>query len=524
MASTLNIDLQALALSITADTEIRIPQGFVKSTTNPWSPGNGPVNAFQSIFFRVPSVNAQPTFTTSVTVPNPIIGIPNPPLTMDATTSTTVNNITMGRGASSTMASTIIMTMDYPIVILGPVDMVSSSSSSITGITIETPTTSNFDISRAYEENAFSNIFSSNPPTIVDAESAGDTYEVFLSVNSGFIKTGSATYPYPTNITLSGSKESINTSLSNGSVEYVPLGETTSSVTFTYTVKKNTYTFDSGTFTASGTAGSTVHPEEGLYSSGDTLTFTDAMVARMKLGYTKADVLVVGGGGGGGPQQTTTNFHGGGGGAGGLVYYSELDFTEAIDQYSLTRFEFTAGTGGIGTTSADAFGFGGNQSTIIGYDVSNTATTMISAYGGGGGGRGASNGIQGGSGGGAGYPGVSFATSGGASFNSLINGYFQSISGTKYTTKTTRNFPGESLDNTGNTLPNNYAGDGGGGTGVSYDITGSTVTYAEGGPGGGQGLTDTGNPGCGGAGAVSGSFQPATDGHDGVSYLKIYKL
>jgi hypothetical protein len=206
------------------------------------------------------------------------------------------------------------------------------------------------------------------------------------------------------------------------------------------------------------------------------------------------DTLVVAGGGTGG---VVTSNRGTGGGAGGLIYITSFPITPG------TSYTVTIGAGGA--SSSGTVAANGVNSSISG------AGRTLTAIGGGSGGYGDStnNGGIGGSGGGQWYPGYA-----GAASNQPVN---TSDGITTYSTTGWGNAGGTSSS----TQPYGSGGGGAGGAGgnwngangpvgglgKSYDISGTSRTYAGGGssagypPGGGTVVFDNTNyGGLGGGG------------------------
>ena len=200
------------------------------------------------------------------------------------------------------------------------------------------------------------------------------------------------------------------------------------------------------------------------------------------------ELLIVGGGGGGGGS-TSSNGGAGGGGAGGLLYYSSYPTSAG------TKYIVTVGAGGTGQ----------NASTVAnGSNGNNSVFGSIVAFGGGGGsyGNGDGTGNNGGSGGGGGYRVYNTAANGGTGISGQGNngGGVSSVSAS--------GAGGGGAGGVGQSNTGSGGGIGGdGGVGLTYAITGSSVTYATGGRGGtqpitvGAGITNTGN---GGSGAYAG--------------------
>ena len=211
---------------------------------------------------------------------------------------------------------------------------------------------------------------------------------------------------------------------------------------------------------------------------------------------TLCDILIVGGGGAGG-----YSYVGGGGGAGGFVYVQNITLNGS--------YTIKVGKGGAITTGN---GNNGENSSIIGPNVS------YIALGGGGGAGGSVNGVvsgignNGGSGGGGSYRALNQVPgSGGTSTQFSTYGYGNGGNGGSYGS------------------PWSYGGGGGGaggsvsgtsGTGANglpNTITGVSVTYAGGGGAGGDGTTPfQGGSGGGGRGATGDGVFVPTAGTDGL--------
>ena len=222
--------------------------------------------------------------------------------------------------------------------------------------------------------------------------------------------------------------------------------------------------------------------------------------------------LVVGGGGPGG------YYAGGGGGAGGLIYNTALTVTPGAD------YAINVGTGGVASASANAYGFNGGDSSVVGTGVN------IVAVGGGAGGNGKHNnqteklaGVDGGSGGGSAwalYAAGSGTAGQGNAGGTVPDGQFQQnlAAGGGGAVAV-----GGSVEYSGN---DTAKGTGAGGSGLTCDITGESLYYAGGGGGGGRLYstnlgTGTAGSGGNGGGGTGGQYnnaegsQFASDGVDG---------
>ena len=197
------------------------------------------------------------------------------------------------------------------------------------------------------------------------------------------------------------------------------------------------------------------------------------------------ELLIVGGGGGGGGS-TSSYGGGGGGGAGGLIYYSSYPVSAG------TKYTVTVGAGGTGqNASTGANGSNGNNSVF----------GSVVAFGGGGGsnGSGAGTGNNGGSGGGGGY----------RVYTTVANGGFgvtgQGNNGGGVSSVSASGAGGGGAGGVGQSNTGSGGGAGGvGGVGLTYAITGSSVTYAAGGQAGaGAAVPGSANTGNGGAGTYA---------------------
>ncbi|MCK9446409.1 type II secretion system GspH family protein [bacterium] len=192
-----------------------------------------------------------------------------------------------------------------------------------------------------------------------------------------------------------------------------------------------------------------------------------------------AEVLIVGGGGGGGVGRSDgySGVKGGGGGAGGVLYGTLTGLTGSYD--------VTVGSGGASVSSSTIY------TSATGKSGTNSSIGSFIAYGGGGGGVGGAasgnqaytSGLDGGSGGGSGN-----------------NSYYGTAIGDA--TQTSQS-PLIGYGNNGGITGGGGGGAGGvggtgnwvGGVGMSFDITGSAVTYATGGGPAAAGANNTGNGG-----------------------------
>lgn len=231
----------------------------------------------------------------------------------------------------------------------------------------------------------------------------------------------------------------------------------------------------------------------------DTYTFAPPSYA------STVRALVVGGGGPGGYQA------GGGGGAGGYIYDAALAVSSA------NAYTVHVGAGGVASTSHDAYGSNGGDSSIVGGSVN------VVAVGGGAGGNGNTHrtGAAGGSGGGSSLKAeaVGAGTSGQGHSGGLGNEQ------TALANRLAGGGGGSGAAGGDATLTGATHNPGGGGKGTECDITGVSTWYAGGGGGGGgfyngkQDAAADGGLGGGGAGSrkpASGSVELAGDGVDGL--------
>jgi hypothetical protein len=223
------------------------------------------------------------------------------------------------------------------------------------------------------------------------------------------------------------------------------------------------------------------------------------------------EMLLAGGGGGGNDNG------GGGGGAGGLV----IDTSYV---YNGTTYDIVIGQGGTASQAQDTRGVPGSNTTI-----SQSGTVIYNARGGGGGGPAPADDspdADGGSGAGTGrnQPG-------------------------DYGVSTQDSYGGKGFGNRGGDWSNNNEGAGGGGgaggvgddgdtvyggdggAGKASSITGSSVYYSPGGPGGGYSVVvgsyvdgSASSYGAGGAGGRWSSDPPAYDGANGVVIIATQSL
>jgi hypothetical protein len=216
------------------------------------------------------------------------------------------------------------------------------------------------------------------------------------------------------------------------------------------------------------------------------------------------EVLVVAGGGGGGRESVQPNNYGGagGGGGGGLIYVSSIPVSSG------KKYLIDVGAGGAGSTTNAVNGANGKNSKFEG----------LVAIGGGGGGGWKQTGSSGGSGGGGGSSDNTTTYYGGSGtpgqgndggYNWFVFNIYSMGGG------------GGGAGGPGATEPPAVAAAGmAGGAGLSYSISGTSVTYAAGGRGSyGEtttalgGVSGSANTGNGGGG---GSYRNGGNGGSGV--------
>ncbi len=220
------------------------------------------------------------------------------------------------------------------------------------------------------------------------------------------------------------------------------------------------------------------------------------------------DILIIAGGGGGGNGHYNQG-EGGGGGAGGVKYFSQK--TLAYGSHTVT-----VGLGGNGSTNADI-------SNVRGLNGVASSVGSLSTTGGGGGGSRSTNiqtGVLGGSGGGGGQRDDSTANHGAGTANQGNNGGsgFEGAqmsggggggAGAIGTSSTTTGVGGAGGAGIVEGTTSLYDWTLANGTTATFNINGTTNSYAGGGGGGGQTTPANGQHG-GGNGATSG--EGGTDG------------
>jgi len=247
--------------------------------------------------------------------------------------------------------------------------------------------------------------------------------------------------------------------------------------------------------TGGGGGGGGISPYEGGNGSNG------IVIVRYPASDYNVELLIVGGGGAGGGSILSQG-GGGGGGAGGLVYYSSYPVSSG------TKYSINVGAGGLAVSAVDG---------VNGSNGNNSVFGSLTAFGGGGGsyGNGSGTGSNGGSGGGGGYRG----------YNTVSNGGFgisgQGNNGGGVSSVSASGAGGGGAGGVGQSNTGAGGGVGGvGGVGLTYAITGSPVTYAKGGQGGGSlYITGTANTGNGGDGVYA--DENSNKGYNGGSGIVI---
>lgn len=378
---------------------------------------------------------------------------------------------------------------------------------------------SNSGIDRTYYANLSTLLYTANAPQIVETLPGSPVIRIELKLDDdvGIIGFGESTISpvgwHSGNLTYtySNTKANCNTVLST--VRFLPKGNTTQNTTLTLTqYADGVYkASDSVNFIGlmSATAITLPSPATKNFTSNSSFSLTYDQAH-----YLNYDILCVAGGGAGGPgsnADVAINGYGGGGGAGGVVYEENSSVLDAVPYGTSATFDVIVGEGG-NRTSTTLAGRAGKSSAI-----KQSSTTLISATGGGGGGAfglsfGGKDGGTGGSGGGGG--GKTALGDAGGTGGSGITG--QGYAG-----------------GTATSWPTNYGGGGGGagsagsstgagGTGFTSNISGSSVTYAIGGPGSATTMGNTAGSGStAGFGNYTGTTRwAAADGKKGTVIVK----
>lgn len=230
---------------------------------------------------------------------------------------------------------------------------------------------------RTYISGQFNTIFNSNPIEILDENfyapdfddveydensvTNPEQYALTLNTSVGSWKTLTNSAPYPSVVTLFGTKDQIQSQVQ--SLIYVPEAGSIATATVSYYLETPTVTFDSVrdtypvnwqrtvdnvTFDIVGIQRTTPAPWEIEYNHNTPITVTEEMIL-----FSQADVLAVGGGGGGGAVSTrtqlTANEDGLTGGGGGSGYFFEMQGSNLLQQANPGDvITLVRGIGGLG--------------------------------------------------------------------------------------------------------------------------------------------------------------------------------
>jgi hypothetical protein len=243
----------------------------------------------------------------------------------------------------------------------------------------------NMNITRIYDTNTFTNIFSSNTPVITDFDTTGpDTYTIFLSSPLGSWELPQSVNPYipgelVSTLAFSGTKSEVNTQFAK--IRFYPDFNVSANGTFSYEQQKNgvRQVLQTVALNNSGTGGQFT-PREVEFTVTQTWTPTPADIK-----YGKISKLLVVGAGGGGERGflrlgSNRTFPGGAGGGGSVIIRDNnfaINFNSG-DTYSINIG--VGGNGGINSTfpasdggNTTAFNFianGGLKGTIVGPESS----------------------------------------------------------------------------------------------------------------------------------------------------------
>jgi hypothetical protein len=334
-----------------------------------------------------------------------------------------------------------------------------------------------------------------------------DSIRTSVSITTGATSSDAddtITYAITSGSLPSGLSLNASTGAITGNADAVG-SNTTSSFTLQATA---TSAEDGGTATNTRNYSITVNaPIVSSYTSTGSGTFS------VPTGITSIDLLMVAGGGGG----SSGNGSNGGAGAGGLIY---------IPSYPVTpqgSISYTVGGGGLGGHSQGGGSYSYNgQNGIKGQNGQNTTFGSLTATGGGAGGAwdaGGNEGNPGGSGGGGAYNssgGTALQPSNSGDSGTYGFGYAGGTSGGWGNPYQMTGGGGGGAGAVGNNgSPYGVTPKGWGGNGKTYDISGSSVTYAGGGGGANQHAEDPNNDG--GKGGTGGGGSAASTIYNPVS-------
>lgn len=237
---------------------------------------------------------------------------------------------------------------------------------------------SNMSDSRTYLSNNKNLIFSTNTPSITDADPNDERiYDITLSCafgEFGYVNNG---YDHSKNWSFSGTRAEINAAFPE--IGFYPDVGYSSSTTFTYTQQKQgSSEITTITATLTGTASAFILPYTGdtgdncdiFYTPGTTQWYPRYEMIKYAVS-PKMRILMVGAGGGGDSRNPTVGL----GGEGGDTY--ETDLIDISDQ----TYEVTIGQGGLGGTLASPEAADGGATSGFGYTVAGGSGGVNSGQG-----------------------------------------------------------------------------------------------------------------------------------------------
>ena len=268
------------------------------------------------------------------------------------------------------------------------------------------PELANETVVRNYIRGDQTNIFAVDPLTIVDV-AQDQVYKLVLNSNANNLMSIPDTvdttgwdiqpnfdYPYQSTLELYGTKAEINSIIPQ--IVYHGIAVNPDTDTITYELR-NIFVAPDNYLTASGNFSLTSTDRDYAQSWDGIFVDTNVDLTPERLMYSKADILVVGGGGGGGINLTniTTNPQvtefGQGAGAGAYVYLNDVDLYNFNRTYGTDLLGVSVGAGGLYDRNYDQNNPLSSNSTNGGNSLvagGGGGGTIITAYGGGYGGRG----------------------------------------------------------------------------------------------------------------------------------------
>ena len=426
------------------------------------------------------------------------------------------NGISIGPFSKSTM-NTNLVDIDLQGIGANPTDITFEltnnlsgvvSNGTMTGLLCETLNgfSSGSTTTRTYTENTINtNLFASGPPVVspfVESTFGDGTYKVIVNAGTNGRLRADTTSTPTSSVSLTDTTANLNTWLANN-IQYIPDAGTSSTQNMSIEIQRtNGFVIDNDPFDATGTANPGALPEEGIFDANfQIIDITDNIRF-----FLKVDVLLVGAGGWGGEVSGgTPTFAAGGGGAGGTLFFEDIPIFDTN-----TGIEKIRSYGGFVLNPGQA----GSSAFLEDYTGNTVVSALAEAKGGGAGGNGGFNpgiaGVNGGfGGGGGGYNGAG----GSAVANVVASGMGTPVSNrTGAGQQASQPAPG---------------GDGGGSTGYTSDISGTSVTYGYAGPGGGSLTTLFTTPGSGGHGQSKSNtnviIDGQTSGQAGKAIVRIYQ-